>query len=82
MNSEIWLRNFKNSVTELIKVNRDTGYTVKGLVMTVGIYEKLTKAIGYEPTEFIGYTVEILDQTEAEFIKEGEMVFVKGDALN
>jgi hypothetical protein len=77
-----WLRNFTKSAGELIEEQANAGYKVQGFIMTIGIYDRLSNALGYEPTDLLGYVIEILEQTEAEFEKEGEMVFIKGQPLN
>jgi hypothetical protein len=50
--------------------------------MTIGIYNKLADALGYDPTDLLGYVIEILQQTEEEFEEEGDMVMIKGHPLN
>jgi len=77
-----WLKNFTTTAHALVQDQKAEGYLVQGFIMTVGIYDKLSKAIGYEPNDFLGYVIEILEQTEEEFEKEGEMMFVKCKALN
>lgn len=87
MRSEIvpaseWLKNFTKTASDLVKDNQAQGYQVKGFIMTFGIFDKLTEALGYEPTDFLGYVIELLEQTEDQFRDEGDFVLIKGDALN
>lgn len=77
-----WLRNFTKSAGELIKEQTDAGYKVQGFIMTMGIYNRLSNALGYDPTDLLGYVIEILQQTEEEFEEEGDMVMIKGQPLN
>lgn len=77
-----WLNNFQKLVASMIKENKQAGYTVKAVLMTIGIYEKYIEKVGYETDEILGYKIEIAEQTEEEFEREGEMVFIRGDALN
>ncbi|NCX93098.1 MAG: hypothetical protein EBX40_00265 [Gammaproteobacteria bacterium] len=77
-----WLKNFTKSAGELIEEQTAAGYKVQGFIMTMGIYEKLSQALGYDPTDLLGYVIEILEQTEDEYEKEGEMVLIKGQPLN
>jgi len=78
----VWLKNFTRSAQELLKEQKEKGYTVQGFIFTIGIYDKMSEALGYEPTDFLGYVIEILEQTEEEFQKEGEMVLIKGKPIN
>ncbi len=77
-----WLNNFQKLVASMIKENKQAGYTIKAVLMTIGIYEKYIEKMGYETDEILGYKIEIAEQTEEEFELEGEMVFIRGDALN
>ena len=77
-----WLYNFKKSAGELIAEQTAAGYKVQGFIMTIGIYNKLADALGYDPTDLFGYVIEILQQTEEEFEEEGDMVMIKGHPLN
>lgn len=80
--ASVWLKNFTKTAQVLIKEQKENGYTVQGFIFTIGIYDKLADALGYEPTDFLGYVIEILEQTEEDFQKEGEMVFIKGKPIN
>jgi hypothetical protein len=77
-----WLKNFTRSAGELIAEQTAAGYKIQGFIMTMGIYNKLSDALGYDPTDLLGYVIEILDQTEAEKEEEGDMVLIKGQPLN
>lgn len=77
-----WLKNFTRSAGELIAEQTAAGYKIQGFIMTLGIYDKLSDALGYDPTDLLGYVIEILEQTEEEHEKEGEMVLIKGQPLN
>lgn len=77
-----WLKNFTRSAGELIAEQTAAGYKIQGFIMTLGIYDKLSNALGYDPTDLLGYVIEILEQTEEEHEKEGEMVLIKGQPLN
>lgn len=74
-----WLRNFNQSAAKLIQEQSAWGYKVQGLLVTESIYERLTKELGYEPTDILGYVIEIIDP--AERIK-GDVVLLKGHILN
>lgn len=78
----VWLNNFHKLVSSMIQKNKKDGYSVKAVMMTIGIYEKYIEKIGYEVDEILGYNIEIAEQTEDQFEVEGEMVFIRGDALN
>lgn len=77
-----WLRNFTKSAGELVKQQTEAGYKVQGFIMTMGIYNRLSDALGYDPTDLLGYVIEILQQTEEEHEEEGELVMIKGHPLN
>ena len=78
----VWLRNFKKSLGELIELNKKNGYIVKRVVMTVGIYDKLAEALQYEPTDILGYVIEIREQTEEQYQLEGDDIGIVGSAIN
>jgi hypothetical protein len=77
-----WLKNFTRSAGELIEEQTAAGYKIQGFIMTMGIYERLSQALGYDPTDLLGYVIEILEQTEEEYEEEGDMVLIKGQPLN
>ena len=77
-----WLKNFTNTVTGLINENKKNGYQVTAIVLTIGLYDKLVDALNYEPTDWLGYVIKILEQTEEQFKEEGEIVFISGNAIN
>lgn len=75
----VWLRNFNKSAAELIREQSAWGYKVQGLLLTESVYERLSKELGYEPTDVLGYVIEIIDPSEN--IK-GDVVLLKGQILN
>jgi len=75
----VWLRNFNKSASDLIREQISWGYKVQGLLVTEGIYNRLTRELGYEPTDIFGYVIEIIDPSEG--IK-GDVVLLKGHILN
>lgn len=75
----VWLRNFNKSAGDLIREQSSWGYKVQGLLVTESIYERLSKELGYEPTDILGYVIEIIDPSEG--IK-GDVVLLKGHILN
>lgn len=77
-----WLKNFTKSAGVLVEEQIAAGYKVQGFIMTIGIYNRLSEALGYDPTDLLGYVIEILQQTEEEYEEEGDMVLIKGQPLN
>lgn len=73
-----WLRNFNSSAAELIQEERIGGYIVQGFVLTEGIYEKLADQLGYEPTDILGYLIEIVEQEDG----EEDFIIIKKEPLN
>jgi uncharacterized protein with GYD domain len=78
----VWLKNFTKSAGELVEEQTNAGYKVQGFLMTIGIYDRLSNALGYDPTDLLGYVIEILHQTEEQYEEEGDMVMIKGHPLN
>jgi hypothetical protein len=78
----LWLRNFTKSTGKLIEQHIAQGYKVQGIIMTMGYYNKLSNALGYDPTDLLGYVIEILEQTEADYEAEGDLLLIKGHVLN
>lgn len=77
-----WLKNFKKSVSDLIKENGNSKRTCKCLVLTDGLYQILSDNLGYQPTDFMGYKLEITDRTEEEIEMNTEYMYIDGDNLN
>lgn len=75
----VWLRNFNQSASKLIQEQTAWGYKVQGLIVTESVYDRLTRELGYEPTDIFGYVIEIIDPSEG--IK-GDVVLIKGHILN
>jgi len=78
----VWLKNFTRSAGELVEEQTRAGYKVQGFIMTIGIYNKLSDALGYDPTDLLGYVIEILQQSEEEHEEEGDIVLIKGHPIN
>lgn len=74
-----WLRNFNSSAGKLIREQSSWGYKVQGLLLTESVYERLSQELGYEPTDVLGYVIEIIDPSEN--IK-GDVVLLKTQILN
>lgn len=79
---DVWLKNFRNSVSELLKENKAAFYTSKSVVMTEFIYRKYCHAVGSKTTDILGYKIEVLEQTQEQFEEEGDIIFISGEALN
>ena len=77
----VWYKNFSNAAQELIEEQRNEGYLVQGFIVTEGLYQKLTDALGYEPDNLLGYKLEILEQNESELAEEGDMMLVSGQPI-
>lgn len=82
VDNSVWLRNFNNALGEMIKEQKDNGYTVRSVLMTEAIYNKLSIKLGYNPTDILGYIIEIIEQNEEQRQEEGDIVMISGDPLN
>ena len=78
----LWLKNFTKCAEQLINEQRDEGYLVNGLIMTIGLYNKLAEAYGYDPDNLLGYKIKILEQSQEELEEEGDLILVSGKPLN
>lgn len=63
---QVWLYNFTCSVSQLILEEIDAGYSVKAVVISRSIFEKMTEITGYEPTQICGYVIELLPELEVD----------------
>ena len=74
-----WLKNFMRSANSLLADQSEHGYKVQGFLMTESVYDRLSNELGYEPTDVLGYVIEIIDPSEK---IEGDVVMLKGQLLN
>lgn len=78
----VWLKNFKNAIQGMIDDEIKAGYSVTGIIMTQGLYQKLNEAYGYECTDFLGYVLEVLEnEVDQEDDDSQDMVLLKGNPL-
>lgn len=77
----LWLKNITQAVSMMIEEEKNKGALVQGIIMTENIYDKLTKAFGYPPVDWLGYVIEVIendiDDEDAE-----ELIMIKGSLLN
>ena len=80
--TNVWLKNFKNAIQEMINEELSTGHTVTGIIMTQGLYNKLNDAYGYECVDFLGYVLEVIENDiNPEDDDSQDMVLLKGNPL-
>lgn len=70
---QIWLHNFTQSVSFLIKSEIKDGYRVKGVIISRFLFDKMTQVLGYEPNSICGYVLEVYAESDFEFINETEI---------
>lgn len=61
-----WLYNLTIGVSRLIDEEKAAGYSVKAVVVSAFIADKIESIIGHEPTQLCGYNLEILPEMEFE----------------
>lgn len=76
----VWLKNFKSAIQGMIDDEKASGHSVTGIIMTRGLYLKLNEAYGYECVDFLGYVLEVLDDSENEE-ENHDMVLLRGNPL-
>ena len=83
MKNDRWYRNFKASILELIDEEIARGCRVKGIIITIGLFEKLESYMGYAPDNILGYRLSILDESEIEIQGESkDLIFLESDIIN
>lgn len=63
---QAWLYNLTKGVASLIEQEKAAGYSVKAVVVSHLIAQKIEAVIGHTPTQLCGFTLEILPDMEFE----------------
>lgn len=63
---QIWLYNLSCGVSQLIDEEIKAGYSIKAVVVSHFIFEKITSIAGHKPTHLCGYVLEVLPEIEFE----------------
>lgn len=77
-----WYRNFKKSVSDTVKEQQRNGVKVMYVLVTILIYEKVKKAVGYDPDNINGYLIKVMDPNEYEYDEDEEFIMVESKTIN
>ena len=60
MEKDLWLKNFRNSIQQLIKEEIDQGKKIRKIYLTQEIYDTYSEMLGYEPVDIFGYLLTVI----------------------